>query len=492
MAAGAAFTGTSSTNNSTGRVLVVKTDASGVTQWEQTYGFSSGVRGNQGFDIIQTSDGGYAVAGDHDLDEGHHGPAKILCMKLDGSGNLLWAKSVGDTTGNDGYAVAESADTLIFLGRQGGVSKGNVQGVVLKVQESTGSILSSFVIRDSTLVPDNSGLYYGLQVFQISVTPNGYHLGDYVSENGDGDNGRYGYVDVGFDGSLLKYARIGLPPGVDPDETINTGAILPLPDGGWLNGETTPIRNNIYWSRYDSLGNQLWARESKLSNTQTQTLGSAVQNANGTFTALGTYSGAALVLQLSSVGAAGCFDTAATISMENPVIEVIPLSQPFTSLATAGSTTALTETAQNNAVTNTTCPSGACYTNYNGPLLCGKSSPILAPVTVDSITTCSDSTFFGVTAGTPLYNTYTDSLTGGFEKGYLATCMQAYKHESFTVTHAHSEYHYTLYYYDQAGNLLKTVPPAGVQINTDTNWIKQVDTARGVEFDPFGDKILFP
>ena len=476
IAAGGAFTGTSSSGNTSGRVLVVKTDANGVTQWEQTYGFSGDVRGNQAFDIIQTSDGGYALTGDRDLTEGHSGPATILCMKLDGSGNLLWAQSVGNTVGNDGYAVAESNDTLIFLGRQGHSTFGNVQGVVLKVQESTGSVLSSFVIRDSTLVPDNTGNYYGLQVFEIAVTANGYHIGDYVSENGGGEDGRFGYVDLGFNGSLLRSSRIGLPPGVDADETINTGAILPMPDGGWLNGETTPIRSNIYWTRFDSSGNQLWARESKLPGSQT--LGSAVLNANGTFTALGTNGGAALVLQLSTLGAAGCYDTAATISIETPVIEVISLPQPATSLTAAGSTTALTETTQANSVTNTTCSGNTCYTDYSGPLLCGKSAPLLPPVSVNTITTCTDSVFFATTSGTALYNTYSDSLTGSFEQAYLNTCMQAYKHESFTVTHAHSEYHFTLYYYDQAGNLLKTVSPAGVQENTDTNWIKQVKAAK--------------
>jgi hypothetical protein len=43
--------------------------------------------------------------------------------------------------------------------------------------------------------------------------------------------------------------------------------------------------------------------------------------------------------------------------------------------------------------------------------------------------------------------------------------MQAYKYETFTVTHSKREYHYTLYYYDQAGNLIKTVAPRDVNAN---------------------------
>lgn len=56
--------------------------------------------------------------------------------------------------------------------------------------------------------------------------------------------------------------------------------------------------------------------------------------------------------------------------------------------------------------------------------------------------------------------------------------MQAYLYESFTVTHIQSEFHYTLYYYDQAGNLLKTVPPAGVNANYDSLWLNSVAAAR--------------
>src|SRR4030095_15959671 len=40
--------------------------------------------------------------------------------------------------------------------------------------------------------------------------------------------------------------------------------------------------------------------------------------------------------------------------------------------------------------------------------------------------------------------------------------------EVFTVTKPFNEYHYTLYYYDQAGNLVKTVPPAGVVLLNNT------------------------
>ncbi|MCX6180304.1 MAG: hypothetical protein NT150_00055, partial [Bacteroidetes bacterium] len=41
-------------------------------------------------------------------------------------------------------------------------------------------------------------------------------------------------------------------------------------------------------------------------------------------------------------------------------------------------------------------------------------------------------------------------------------CLNNLLEESFSYTYNSREYHYTLYYYDQAGNLVQTVPPAGV------------------------------
>ncbi len=48
-----------------------------------------------------------------------------------------------------------------------------------------------------------------------------------------------------------------------------------------------------------------------------------------------------------------------------------------------------------------------------------------------------------------------------FLNTYVSACFTNIN-ESFRVTYDEREYHYTLYYYDQAGNLVRTVPPKGV------------------------------
>lgn len=100
------------------------------------------------------------------------------------------------------------------------------------------------------------------------------------------------------------------------------------------------------------------------------------------------------------------------------------------------------------------------------------------PFDVDSVDNCSDSTFVIISTATELYKAYIDSLKNKFDSAYTAKCLSAYKLEKFTVKHLASEFHYTLYYYDQAGNLVKIVPPQGVHVNRDSLWLDSVRTAR--------------
>ena len=111
--------------------------------------------------------------------------------------------------------------------------------------------------------------------------------------------------------------------------------------------------------------------------------------------------------------------------------------------------------------------------------LCGKQTPVFGPAQLEAVDNCSDSLHFDISVATELYKVYTDSLKNNFDSLYRAKCLNAYKYESFTVTHPISEYHYTLYYYDQAGNLVKTVPPAGIDTNTHRQtWLDSVKLYR--------------
>lgn len=112
--------------------------------------------------------------------------------------------------------------------------------------------------------------------------------------------------------------------------------------------------------------------------------------------------------------------------------------------------------------------------HFAGETLCGKAVALFPPGTLDSVDNCSDTAFFAYSAGTELYKVYRDSLKNNFDSTYRSKCLNAFKYESFTVKHQRAEYHYTLYYYDQGGNLIKTVPPKGVTPIWRQTWLDSV------------------
>jgi len=96
------------------------------------------------------------------------------------------------------------------------------------------------------------------------------------------------------------------------------------------------------------------------------------------------------------------------------------------------------------------------------PMLCGLNEPGGGPVPIEN-DPCKDLVKIAFHFALEHYELYVDSLRNVFDAAYRNKCMEAKDLESFTVTYRNSEYHYTLYYYDQSGALVKTVPPAGVQ-----------------------------
>jgi RHS repeat-associated protein len=117
--------------------------------------------------------------------------------------------------------------------------------------------------------------------------------------------------------------------------------------------------------------------------------------------------------------------------------------------------------------------------NNNGTALqnviCGSAKPLADINTVPVETPCQKVYTIAITLGQQIYKTRQQYLLQQFDAVYTAKCLAAKNIEQFKVDYYTSEYHYTLYYYDMAGNLVKTVPPKGVKPNfsgTFTNSVK--------------------
>lgn len=115
-------------------------------------------------------------------------------------------------------------------------------------------------------------------------------------------------------------------------------------------------------------------------------------------------------------------------------------------------------------------------------LLCGSSTePTFIPLPASVLpNACKDSVSMAWSLAQEIYNYRKDSLLANFENEYTQKCLGGAAFETLTMTGQVSEYHYTLYYYDQAGNLVKTVPPAGVVVNRTPVWLADVKLKRSL------------
>jgi predicted secreted protein len=86
-------------------VWLVKTDAAGNMQWNKTYG---GTGSDDGFHLVQTGEGGYAIIGST-VSFGAGG-TDVWLVKTDAAGNMQWNKTYGGANTDLGYSVVQTSD----------------------------------------------------------------------------------------------------------------------------------------------------------------------------------------------------------------------------------------------------------------------------------------------------------------------------------------------------------------------------------------------
>jgi hypothetical protein len=96
---------TNSSGAGRGDFWLVKTDASGNMLWNKTYG---GGTGGEAHSVIQTDDGGYALVGGTTYFGTGNGD--FWLVKTDASGNMLWNKTYGGTSDDKAYSVVQTDD----------------------------------------------------------------------------------------------------------------------------------------------------------------------------------------------------------------------------------------------------------------------------------------------------------------------------------------------------------------------------------------------
>jgi uncharacterized delta-60 repeat protein len=117
-------------------IYVVKLDSSGNIVWTKTIG---GSRDDFANSVIQSSDGGYVIAG-YTQSFGAGG-WDIYVVKLDSSGNVIWSKTIGGGDADVAYSIIQSSDGgYIVIGRTQSFGAGGYDVYVVKI-DSSGNVL---------------------------------------------------------------------------------------------------------------------------------------------------------------------------------------------------------------------------------------------------------------------------------------------------------------------------------------------------------------
>ncbi|MEO5572207.1 MAG: T9SS type A sorting domain-containing protein [Bacteroidia bacterium] len=109
-------------------IWIVKTDASGNIQWQNTIGGSAP---DDLYSIQQTADGGYILGGSSwsnisgDKTENSNGGNDYWIVKTDTTGNILWQNAIGGSDHDILWSVQQTTDEGYILG---GYSRSNISG----------------------------------------------------------------------------------------------------------------------------------------------------------------------------------------------------------------------------------------------------------------------------------------------------------------------------------------------------------------------------
>jgi len=286
------------TENSNGTIdfWLVKIDAFGNIQWQNTIG---GSNDDEIYSVKQTPDGGYIVGGwsmsniSGDKTENCIGESDFWIVKTDASGNIMWENTIGGDDVDWIFSIDLTSDGGYILG---GYSFSGISGDKTENSMGIGSGDYWIVKTDSisNIVWQNTIGGSGPEMFNSiqSTADGGYILGGYSASNISGDkteicDGAYDFWVVKIDalGSIQWQNTIG---GSGYDELYS---VHQTADGGYILGGTS--NSNIsgdktenciglqdYWIvKTDSLGVIQW--QNTIGGNHFDQLMSIVQTSDG-------------------------------------------------------------------------------------------------------------------------------------------------------------------------------------------------------------------
>ena len=279
-------------------IWITKLDSNGNFQWTTNTGFSGT---DQGYSIIQTTDGGYFVGAILDvtasggqgnsrsLSAAKHAGGDYWALKLSSSGNIEWRKYFGGANTDTCYDVAETTDGYILVGSSDSNdvdiknNKGSYDFWVVKT-DKTGKLLWEKSYGGSELDEARA----------ITKTDDGNFLivGDTRSSDKDVSKNNGGadlwLIKINNNGDLLWEKTYG-------GSSFDVGrSIHKTTDGGYLisgssrsndNNITNKGQNDAWILKINATGDLQWQKT--IGGTNIDFCYDAIQLSNGTIVAVG-------------------------------------------------------------------------------------------------------------------------------------------------------------------------------------------------------------
>jgi len=268
---------------------VIKLDNKGNKVWDKTYGGSDV---DVAWSLIQTTDGGYAVAG-YTYSKGV-GSADFWVIKLDNKGNKVWDKTYGGRGDDLAFSLIQTTDGgYAVAGGTGSKGAGGVDLWVIKVD------IHGNMIWDRTYGGSGVDAAYSL----IQTTDGGYAVTGATFSKGAGGADLW-VIKLDSQGNMIWDRTYG---GSDADEAWS---LIQTTDGGYAVAGSTFSKGaggaDLWVIKLDHLGNKIWDRTYGGSNDDgtyslIQTADSGYAVAGETFSK-GTAAGDFWVIKLDSQG----------------------------------------------------------------------------------------------------------------------------------------------------------------------------------------------
>jgi hypothetical protein len=234
--------------------FIVKINSTGGLVWQKLYG---GAGGEFARSIIQTSDGGFAIAGYNGGNggevTGNKGFDDAWLVKLNISGNLLWQKSYGGSTNDDASSLVENADGTITLACTAGSTDGDITNFInlrdywiVKANGSNGNI-----IWQKKYGGGNRDDAYSIK----ATADGGYIVAGYATFDGGDVTGNNGYIDYW----ILKLKGNIIVPNISnfSVQKINNKPVLSWQVASNTNVQQFNIQHSLDSTTWITIGNVL-------------------------------------------------------------------------------------------------------------------------------------------------------------------------------------------------------------------------------------------